>query len=61
MKDCWSCKAKFTVKFHNNTSEIDSDEDKTTFCPSCGEEIFEEINMSEGHYYIDDTGEEEWE
>lgn len=61
MKDCWSCKAKFTVKFANNSSEYDTDEDKTFFCPACGEEIFGEINMSEGHIYVDDTGEEEWE
>lgn len=54
MNECWSCKAKFKVKF--------DDEDQTTaFCPACGEEMFEEINISEGHFIVDDTGEEEWE
>ena len=52
MIECFSCKCKFKVQFED-------DDDKVTFCPSFGEEMLEEINISEGHI-IFDTGEEEW-
>lgn len=53
MIECWSCKTKFKITFEDQDDEV-------TFCPSCGQEMLEEINISEGHFDYD-IDEEEWE
>ena len=50
--ECFACGAKFDIKF-------DEEEMELNFCPSCGQETIDELNLSEANQEVLDFFEED--